>query len=198
PAAVGAGSPLCSTLKTRSAIVFQQPVTRHVVLIGMMCSGKSTVGRALAPLLGLPFIDLDREIEGRTGALLPFVQREGEAAFRAVEAEVLAEVLAREASVIAAGGGTPAVPGNLELLQRSATLAWLDVPLEALMPRIELAGGDRPLLHGLKGEALRARVKALLDERRAAYGSATIRVDADAPPAIVAQRLAAALRDQLR
>jgi shikimate kinase len=174
------------------------PITKPIALIGMMCSGKSTVGRLLAPLLGLPFTDLDRRIEQQVGPLLPFVQRQGEEAFREVEAEVLRAVLAEPAAVIAAGGGTPTVAGNLVLLRASTHVVWLDVPLESLLPRIERSGGDRPLLHGLKGEALRARVQALLDARRSVYAQAAIRVDADAAPAEVAGRIARALRAQLR
>lgn len=164
----------------------------------MMCSGKSTVGRLLAPLLGLPFTDLDRRIEQRVGPLLPFVQREGEEAFRQVEAEVLRAAVAEPVAVIAAGGGTPTVAGNLALLRAATHLVWLDAPMEALLPRIERAGGDRPLLHGLKGETLRARVQALLDARRPVYEQAAIRVDADAAPLVVAERIARALGAQLR
>jgi shikimate kinase len=164
----------------------------------MMCCGKSTVGRLLAPRLGVPFIDLDREIEARVGPLLPFVQREGEEAFRSVESEVLAELAAVPASVIAAGGGTPTVPGNLAVLRSSGTLVWIDVALETLMPRIERAGGDRPLLFGLRGDALRERVMDLLAERAVAYSQAQVRVTGAGSPDEVAARIEAALATQRR
>ncbi len=163
-----------------------------------MCSGKSTVGRLLAPMLGLPFIDLDRVIESRVGPLLPFVRRAGEAAFREEEARTLHEVLAGEPSVIAMGGGTPIAGGNLESMLAAGTVVWLDVPLEALMPRIERAGRDRPLLFGLEGNALQERVMELLDARLPVYARAQVHVRADAPPEETAARIAAALRDQLR
>ncbi len=169
---------------------------RPIYLIGMMCCGKSTVGRLLATRLGLPFIDLDRMIEDRVGPLLPFVQREGEEAFRAVESEVLSEADSWPRSVIATGGGTPTVPGNLEIMRKSGTLIWLDVPMHALMPRIERAGGDRPLLFGLRGDALLERVRELLDARSRFYAMAAFRIPGDGTPDEVAARIAHALDDQ--
>ena len=163
----------------------------HIFLIGFMCSGKTTVGRVLAPLLGLPFKDLDREVEARVGALLPFIQREGEAAFRDLETEVLSELLTGTDTVIATGGGTPCDGDNLVRMKAAGTVIWLDVPMLALMPRIERAGGDRPLLFGLKGDALRERVVQLLADRAPIYAEADMIVQAGAPPATVAERIRA-------
>ncbi|MDX9751851.1 MAG: shikimate kinase, partial [Flavobacteriales bacterium] len=73
----------------------------RVFLIGFMCSGKSTVGRHLAPLLGLPFIDLDRVVEARVGPLLPYIVAHGEEAFRRHEAAVLGELAEGAPAVIA-------------------------------------------------------------------------------------------------
>lgn len=160
----------------------------------MMCSGKSTVGRLLGPLLGLPSIDLDRIIEARVGPLLPFVQREGEQAFRDVETEVLNETLVGPPAVIATGGGTPCFDDRMERMKGAGTVIWLEVPIDALMPRIERSGGDRPLLFGLKGEALRDRVLQLLREREAFYAQCHWRVNASDSPGPVAARIA----DQLR
>lgn len=165
----------------------------HVQLIGFMCSGKSRIGRELAPLLGLPFHDIDRVIEQRVGPIKPFFEREGEAAFRTVEAQVLMELLTLPPAVIAMGGGTPCEGDNLYRMKAAGTVAWLDVPLDVLMPRIARAGGDRPLLAGLKGEALRERVEALLQPRLPFYVQADVRVDATGAPVEVAQRIAAAL-----
>ncbi len=163
----------------------------RIFLIGFMCSGKTTVGRVLAPLLGRPFLDLDREVEKRVGPLLPFIQREGEEAFRRIEAEVLGELLDCPPAVIATGGGTPCEGDNMARLKAAGTVVWLDVPMERLMPRIERAGGDRPLLFGLKGDALRARVEELLDARTPIYAEADIIVQAGATPAEVAERIRA-------
>jgi len=163
----------------------------RIFLIGFMCSGKTTVGRVLAPLLDLPFVDLDRVVEQRVGPLLPFVQREGEEAFRLIEAEVLGELLDGLQAVIATGGGTPTQDDHLERMKAAGTVVWLDVPIKQLMPRIERAGGDRPLLFGLKGDALRRRVEELLDERTPIYAQADVIVQAGTTPAEVAERIRA-------
>lgn len=164
----------------------------------MMCCGKSTVGRLLATHLGLPFIDLDRVIEERVGPLLPFIQREGEEAFRAVESDVLLETAARTGCVIATGGGTPTMSRNLEIMRHAGTLIWLDVPMHALMPRIERAGGDRPLLFGLHGDALRERVRDLLQARTPVYALADLRITTDGAPDEVVALIASAMADQRR
>ena len=163
----------------------------RLFLIGFMCSGKTTVGRVLAPLLGLPFVDLDRIAEQRVGPLLPFVQREGEEAFRRIEAEVLDELLAGPPAVIATGGGTPTQDDHMQRMKEAGTVVWLDVPLRQLMTRIERAGGDRPLLFGLKGDALEARVQELLDSRTPVYAEADVIVQAGATPVEVAERIRA-------
>ncbi|MBK8500214.1 MAG: shikimate kinase [Flavobacteriales bacterium] len=169
----------------------------RIFLIGFMCSGKSTVGRVLAPMLGLSFVDLDRVVEERVGPLLTFVQREGEEAFRAREREVLAELMDGPDSVIATGGGTPCEGDNLALMKEAGTVVWLDVPLEMLMLRIVRAGGDRPLLFGLKGDALRERVLELLEARTPIYAQADIIVQAGVPPMESAGRIRRVL-DQVR
>lgn len=168
----------------------------HVFLIGFMCSGKSRIGRELAPLLGLPFHDLDRVIERRVGPITPFFQREGEEAFRKVEAEGLQELSRGPDAVIATGGGTPCDGDNLLVMQGSGTVVWLDVPMVDLMPRIERSGGDRPLLFGLKGDALQVRVEELLAPRIPVYRKADLAVMANVAPPMVAERIRAALDER--
>jgi len=163
--------------------------TRPILLIGFMCSGKSTVGKVLAPMLGLPFVDLDRVIEQRVGPVTPFFQREGEEAFRAVEHDVLVELLKGPPCVLSSGGGTPCEGDNMALMKAAGTVVWLDVPLADLMPRIVRAGGDRPLLLGLRGEALERRVTELMHARSDCYAQADIIVQAGAPVSEVASRI---------
>jgi shikimate kinase len=133
-------------------------------------------------------------IEQRVGPIKPFFEREGEEAFREVESMVLRELLDEPAAVIAMGGGTPLAGHNLRRMRKAGMVVWLDVPMEVLMPRIERAGGDRPLLAGLKGMALRERVEHLLTERTPIYAQAHHRVDADAPPQEVADRILRSLQ----
>ena len=175
-------------MKERSSPDSVKPA-RSILLVGFMCSGKSTVGKVLAPLLDLPFVDLDRVIEQRVGPITPFFQREGEAAFRAVEQEVLGELLNGPQCVLATGGGTPCEADNLARMKASGTVVWLDVPLADLMPRVERAGRDRPLLFGLSGDELRGRVEELLAERGSVYAQAQMIVQAGGAPDVVAERI---------
>ena len=161
-----------------------------------MCSGKSTVGNVLAPLLGLPFVDLDRVIEQRVGPITPYFQREGEEAFRVVEHEVLVDLLNGPPCVLSSGGGTPCEGDNMALMKAAGTVVWLDVPLADLMPRIERAGRDRPLLFGLSGDALRNKVEELLAARGPVYAQAHMIVQAGPAPAVVAERIIRSLEFQ--
>lgn len=165
----------------------------RIFLIGFMCAGKSQVGKALAPLLELPFVDIDRVVEQRVGPLAPFIQREGEAAFRLQESGVLDDLLKGDAAVISTGGGTPCEGDNLHRMNSSGITVWLDVPMAHLMPRIERAGGDRPLLFGLKGASLHERVRTLMEEREGFYAQAQIIVQATEPIPVVAERIKMAL-----
>ena len=166
----------------------------RIFLIGFMCAGKSQVGKALAPLLELPFVDIDRVVEQRVGPLAPFIQREGEAAFRVHESNVLDDLLKGGTAVISTGGGTPCVGDNLQRMNSAGITVWLDVPMAHLMSRIERAGGDRPLLFGLKGPALHERVRTLMEEREGFYAQAQIIVQATDPIPVVAERIKMALK----
>lgn len=158
-----------------------------------MCSGKSRVGRELAPLLGLRFADLDRVIEQRIGPITPWVLREGEAAFRDVERTVLLELLQEDGLLIACGGGTPMAADNMDRLLAGSTVVYLDVPLDTLADRCARVGTDRPLLFGLKGEALRQRVEELFTARRSTYERAHLHIPATAAPRTIAEAVRAAL-----
>ena len=143
-----------------------------IYLVGFMGSGKSTVARALAAVLSWEYVDLDEEIERSEGMTVPeLFRKEGEAAFRAIEARVLEEISRREEIVVACGGGTPCGESNMEVIRRTGTSVWLDVPLDVMLRRC--AGGEgRPLLSD------RPAMEALLEARRPAYSQADFRVDA--------------------
>src|SRR5204863_2968828 len=79
---------------------------RHLILVGFMGAGKSTLGREVAARLGRPFLDVDEEVEGAEGPIWELFERQGEAAFRELEARFLREAAGgREPRVIAVGGG---------------------------------------------------------------------------------------------
>ncbi len=121
-----------------------------VALTGFMAAGKSTVGRALADLLGWRFVDLDCEIESCAGLRIHEIfARHGEAHFRQLEAEALRRSLrdSSVATVIALGGGTFIDPRNAESLRRQgARIVFLEMPVGKLLQRCRAAGeATRPL-----------------------------------------------------
>lgn len=137
----------------------------NVSIIGMPGCGKSTVGAALAKQLGKKFVDLDAEIERRTGYTIPDIfAQEGEAAFRRYEADVLADIAKGNSQVIACGGGVIKNPANSRALRQNGPVLWVRRPLE------RLATGGRPLSKG--GAAL----KQLEAERTPLYSAASTAV----------------------
>ncbi|MGA3214468.1 MAG: shikimate kinase [Acidimicrobiales bacterium] len=119
----------------------------HVLLVGMMGSGKSTVGRIVAEHMGRPFCDSDAEVERRSGRSVPeiFAER-GERAFRAEERAALGSVLACPVpSVIGVAGGAVLEPETRRRMRSAGLIIWLDVAPQALAARVG-AGRGRPLL----------------------------------------------------
>lgn len=149
-----------------------------------MASGKSTVGPELAAALDAPFIDLDHEIEEDTGCSIPeLFSRGGEALFRERERAVLREVSDGEDAVISVGGGTLADAENLSLAKKSGTVVYLMADVDELVRRLLRGAPNRPMLHDDAGNplprnALRARIKGLLEARAPFYDQADIRIDA--------------------
>jgi shikimate kinase len=170
------------------------PGPRHVVLVGMMGVGKSTVGQRVAARLGRPFSDSDAVIEARTGRTVAQIfAHEGEPAFRALETEVLAEVLAdTEPTVVAAAGGVVLDATNRDALRRAGTVVWLQAPVNMLVERV--AGSThRPAIDDDPAGTL-AR---LADGREGLYGEvADLLVDAALPVDEVVERIVAAVRER--
>ena len=149
----------------------------RIVLIGAPGSGKTTVGHALAAHLQWPFIDTDALIELKADKKITdiFVV-DGEDHFRALEFEVLKEVLKEESAVISLGGGAPiSLHAQEEIRGSDSIVIFLDVSLSTAAPRVGF-NRDRPLLLGNP----RAQWQALSDKRRPIYeelASHSIRVD---------------------
>ena len=119
----------------------------RLVLVGMMGSGKTTVGRQLAGRLGWDFFDSDAMVEASTGSTVPelFAER-GEEAFRAEEGRVLAEALAATSpAVVSAAGGVVLAAENRRLLAARAVVVWLRAEPSTLATRVG-SGTGRPLL----------------------------------------------------
>jgi shikimate kinase len=165
-------------------------VSPRVVLVGPMGAGKTTVGRILGRELSLAVLDTDDLVEQADGRPIPeiFVDA-GEAHFRALEREAVASALAEHDGVLALGGGAVLDPATREALE-GHTVVFLRVGLSDAVKRVGLGTG-RPMLLG----NVRARVKALMDERTPLYESvAQVVVDTDGrSPEDVADEVRAAL-----
>jgi shikimate kinase len=120
--------------------------TENIFLVGPMGSGKSAVGRQLATRLGLGFVDSDAEIEARTGVDIPYVfEREGEAGFRAREAEILDHLTRCARMVIATGGGAVQDAATRSRLQSRGCVVYLRTSVDQQLARTRRSD-KRPLL----------------------------------------------------
>ena len=163
-----------------------------VVLLGYMGSGKSLLGRQLAALLGLPFTDLDAEIEAEVGKPIQEIFRDrGELFFRKKEHELLRGLLGSAKSmVLSLGGGTPAYAGNMDLVT-SATphTFYLQHSIPSLVERLEKERAERPLIAHLPEEELYDFIGKHLFDRVPFYARAghTIPCDGKSPEDILAE-----------
>ncbi len=146
-----------------------------ITLVGFMGSGKSTVGKLLSERLGVPFLDLDELIVEREGMSIPEIfERKGESYFRAIERELLEEVLSGEASVIlSVGGGLFTTEENVGLVNSLSTSIFLDADFEVLWNRIS-SDKNRPLVRRGK-----EKVREIFEKRLPFYGKAHLRVRTD-------------------
>ena len=154
------------------------PLARqNVYLVGFMGTGKSTIGRELARLMGRKFIDVDQQIEKRLGLTVSEIfAQQGEATFRETEEEVALELAASSNRIIATGGGTILNPKIFRAFESSGTLVCLYTQRDDLVDRLQRTD-KRPLLQGQSQEEVKARVQRLMDERATVYNRAGIRID---------------------
>jgi len=138
----------------------------RLFLVGPMGSGKSTVGRHLADLLGCAFIDSDAEIESRAGADIPWIfDVEGETGFRRRETAVLKDLVEHSGAVIATGGGAILAAENREMMARTGIVVFLNASVAQQLKRTG-SGEGRPLLQqGDREETL----KQLMAQRDPLY-----------------------------
>jgi shikimate kinase len=146
-----------------------------VVLVGMMGTGKTAVGRLLAKRLKRPFIDTDRLVEEREGcSVAQLFRTKGEAYFREVETTVIREAVEKAPSVIATGGGALLRQETREALTRRGLLVWLKAELDEMVRRTAKRPGARPLLTA--GDPS-TQLQQLLVEREPFYAQAALNVD---------------------
>ncbi len=157
----------------------------NIYLIGMMGSGKSTIGPALATSLGYSFLDTDATIEKLVGqSIAEIFQTVGEVEFRQIETQVLAEVSAHIRLVVATGGGIAIERENWNHLHQGLVI-WLDPSVDLLVERLQddTSHTSRPLL--ATNEDLPSKLNRILAARRDRYAAADIHIP-------IAQNLSAA------
>lgn len=147
-----------------------------IFLVGYMCSGKSTLGRALARALNTDFVDLDDYIEHKQGRTIAEIfATDGEAAFRTAEATALDEVIGGNSgrrTIVALGGGTPCRPGVMDRLNAAGIAVHLDAPVDRLVERLKLGAEKRPLVAGKSACQLTEYVTSMLTVRNPFYTKA--------------------------
>lgn len=147
---------------------------KNIILVGMMSSGKTTLGKKLARALHYQFIDLDKLIEKDQGTDIPTLfSTKGESYFREVESRLLKEVSSQKGIVLASGGGTPCFFDNMDVIRQMGISIFLDVPAADLARRIESHGkDDRPILSG--ATSLQETLQARITDRLPFYSQADI------------------------
>lgn len=150
---------------------------QNLFLVGPMGAGKSAVGRQLARLLHLDFVDSDEEIEARTGVDIPFIfEKEGEAGFRKREARVIDDLSKRDGVVLATGGGAIMDPQNRNHLGARGFVIYLHTSVDQQLSRTR-RGRERPLL---ADDDPRAVLESLMASREPLYREiADLTVDTD-------------------
>jgi shikimate kinase len=150
------------------------PISRPLVLVGLMGSGKSTIGRRLASRLHLPFADSDHEIEEAAGlSITEIFDKYGEAEFRDGERRVISRLIDGTPKVIATGGGAFMNDETRQLILDRATAIWLDADVDVLVERVARRAGSRPLLNGTDP---RAKLLALAKVRNPVYALAPVHI----------------------
>ena len=143
-----------------------------VYLVGFMAAGKSSLAREVGRRLGWKVEDVDDRIEARERRPIAAIfATDGEAYFRAVEREIVQELLAPRHVVVATGGGTFVDPDLRALMKADGAVFWIDAPLGQIIDRLP-RDGSRPLA------ANREQLESLYGSRRFAYAQAHVRLDA--------------------
>jgi len=156
-----------------------------------MGTGKSTVGLALEETLKWKLIDVDQAIVEREGMSIPDIfSTRGEAAFRAIESEVLEAIMARSEQIVATGGGAVLAERNRESMRRNGLVVALKASAETIVARVS-GDTNRPLLQGNPAEF----VPILLEKRKGAYDFADVEIDTDL---LTAQEIAGLIVQQMK
>ena len=147
-------------------------------LIGFMGVGKTTIGKQIAALNKVVFIDTDRQIEKETSkSIKEIFETDGEIAFRKLETDTIRSI--NRKSVIACGGGLPAHNNNIEYLKYKGTVIYLKASTETLIKRLEKNKNKRPLISNLTNEKRLEFIRKILKEREKTYKQADYTIETD-------------------
>ena len=164
-----------------------------IYLIGYMGCGKSTIGRKLADLMGISFVDLDKFIEERYFKSVPAIfAEEGEERFREKERAALLEVSDFEDIVIGTGGGAPCFFDNMEVMNLRGITVYISPDTEVLATRLIKSKTERPLIVGKSYEDLVLFINEALKKRAPFYEKAKIiiRGENNLDPQLVIDKIA--------
>lgn len=152
---------------------------QNIFLVGLMGSGKTTVGRLLAKRLGMRFVDSDQEIEARTGATISWIfEIEGEDSFRRREVETIKDLTSQKGIILATGGGAVVHPENRKNLKARGTVIYLRATVNNILQRT-MHDKSRPLL---QTENRRQKIEELAKQREKFYSEvADIIIDTGRP-----------------
>jgi len=147
----------------------------RIYLVGYMGCGKSTIGRKVAEILGISFVDLDKYIEERYFKSVPAIfAEEGEERFREKERTSLLEVSQFENVVVGTGGGAPCFFDNMEVMNNNGVTVYISPDTEVLATRLLKSKTERPLIVGKSHEELISFINNALLKRAPFYEKAKI------------------------
>lgn len=145
----------------------------HLIFVGYMGSGKTTLGKRVAEKLDRPFIDMDQRLEERFGCTISeYVEEFGIESFRVEEGDLMREIVSEPESVIATGGGTPCAKGAMEWLRKHGIVIHLSVAPHVLAKRLEGNCSHRPLLADVSPKDLERVIGRQLLVRASCYSGA--------------------------
>lgn len=164
-------------MKVQSTLIMNllhmHKLNKPLALVGMMGSGKSHLGRDLARALALEFFDSDAAVESRAGlSIAEIFAQKGEPYFRALEGQMILELLDKGPCVIATGGGAVMAPGTLAALAEKSIMVWVQASMDDMLERVS-HNKDRPLL---KNPNPRAVLEELMAVREPLYRQAHIHI----------------------
>jgi len=153
-------------------------ILKPIVLVGMMGVGKTTYGRKVSAILGVPFIDIDQAIENEIGHSISWIfENAGEDSFRQMEENKIKEALeAQKPMVLALGGGAFLNETTRALIKKAAISVWLSSAAEVIFNRVSVRK-DRPLLEGVEDKL--GKIKDIMDARADFYNQADVKIMTD-------------------